>query len=111
MDTLVGSLVQLLLCAPLLALAACVVVLATSDRRVVSVAAVVLGVVDVVAFATYAYLWGRAFDDIDTRGATSPLIDRAPDVALGVGAASLVAIVGLVVVRLARRGASPSTAQ
>ncbi|GAB3659681.1 hypothetical protein GCM10027596_17410 [Nocardioides korecus] len=85
---------------PVLALVSCVLLVVTRQPRAVRWGAVVLGVVLLAALATYAVLWGRTFDALDAGRPVSSGLERAQDVLLVVGAATVLGLLALLCARV-----------
>ena len=67
---------------PLLVLSTCVLLRVTCQPRWVFISAVALSGVMALAWVTYWYLWGRAFDYADTYRPVPLALDRASNVAI-----------------------------
>ena len=67
---------------PLLVLSTCVLLRATRQPPWVFITAVALSAVMALAWVTYWYLWGKAFDYADTYRPVPPALDRASNVAI-----------------------------
>lgn len=67
---------------PLLVLSTCVLLRVTRQPRWVFVTAAALSAVMALAWVTYWYAWGKAFDYADTYRPVPLALDRASDVAI-----------------------------
>lgn len=86
---------------PLLVLSTGVLLLVTRQPRWVVVAAVVLATVMGLAWVTYWYLWGQAFDYADTYRPVPLALDQASNIAIAVCFISSVLMAALGASRLA----------
>ena len=88
---------------PPLVLSTCVLLLVTRQPRWVLVTAVALSAVMAIAWVTYWYLWGKAFDYADTYRPVPLALDRASNIAIAVCFTSSVLVATLGASRLAVR--------
>lgn len=85
---------------PPLVLSTCVLLLVTRQPRWVLVTAVALSAVMAIAWVTYWYLWGEAFDYADTYRPVPPALDRASNIAIAACFMSSVLVAALGASRL-----------
>ena len=88
---------------PPLVLSTCVLLLVTRQPRWVLVTAVALSAVMAMAWVSYWYLWGKAFDYADTYRPVPLALDRASNIAIAVCFTSSVLVAALGASRLAVR--------
>ena len=89
------------LAGPLVAAGSCAIVIARTRRPQVILPTAGLSLVLLVSFVTYWFLWGTAFDAVDTLRAVPVRVERALDVSMAVCALAATALAALAVVVLA----------
>lgn len=91
---------------PVVAVACCALVLATTRRRAIRASVLVLGALVGVAFVVFWFFWGEGFDAADAYVEVPQRVRAAQDAASVVGALATLALVVLSVAVLVRSRAA-----